>query len=361
MPIVAPNTAALVAESYDLLVGVDTHAASHTYALVDAATGALVEHREFPTSPAGLRRAQHWINRRTDPGTVLVLVDGAGSYGAILTEQLLDAGLDLAEAPDISRQVRHANGKSDIIDAAELARAARGLQTSQLRRPRQGGDRTILRVLSAARDQMTGERTRTVNALTALLRTVDLGIDARRALPAAVIATIAGWRTTTSVTTRAVCRGEAIRLARRVRTLDAELAANHAALTVAVDAQAPELLEVRGVGPVVAAVVLQAWSHPGRVRSEAAFAALAGVAPLQASSGNTRRHRLNRGGDRRLNRAFYTIAMTRLGHDPRTRAYRARRAAEGATKREIIRILKRYISRELFRLLTATRPCQITT
>ncbi|MEV1296188.1 IS110 family transposase [Pseudonocardia sp. NPDC049635] len=363
MPIVAPTTtAALVAESYDLLVGVDTHAATHTYAIVDAATGALVEHREFPTSPAGLRRAQDWINRRTDHGTVLVLVDGAGSYGAVLTEQLLAAGTDLAEAPDITRQVRHTSGKSDIIDAAELARAARGLQTSQLRRPRQGGDRTILRVLSTARDQMTGERTRTINALTALLRTVDLGVDARRALSAATIATIAGWRTTTgTATARTVCRGEAIRLARRVRALDTELAANHAALTAAVSAQAPELLEVRGVGPVVAATVLQAWSHPGRVRSEAAFASLAGVAPLQASSGNTRRHRLNRGGDRRLNRALYTIALTRLGHDPRTRAYRARRAAEGATKREIIRILKRYISRELFRLLTATHTSPMTT
>ncbi len=294
-----------------------------------------------------------------------MLVDGAGSYGAVLTEQLLAAGLDLAEAPDITRQVRHASGKSDLIDAAELARAARGLQTSQLRRPRQGGDRTILRVLSAARDQMTGERTRTINALTALLRTVDLGVDARRALSAATIATIAGWRTSTAsaagtATARTVCRGEAIRLARRVRALDTELATNHTALTAAVSAQAPELLEVRGVGPVVAAVVLQAWSHPGRVRSEAAFAALAGVAPLQASSGNTRRHRLNRGGDRRLNRALYTIALTRLGHDQRTRAYRARRAAEGATKREIIRILKRYISRELFRLLNTTQTSPMT-
>jgi hypothetical protein len=97
------------------------------------------------------------------------------------------------------------------------------------------------------------------------------------------------------------------------------------------------------------------------VRSEAAFATLAGVAPLQASSSNSRRHRLNRGRDRRLNRAPYTIAPTRLGHDPRTRAYRARRTAEGATKREIIRILKRYISRELFRLLTGTQPRPITT
>jgi transposase len=159
---------------------------------------------------------------------------------------------------------------------------------------------------------MAGERTRTVNALTALLRTVDLGVDARRALPAATITTIASWRTTsTPTTTREICRGEAIRLARRIRALDAELVANHTALNAAVTAQAPQLLDVRGVGPVVAATVLQAWSHPGRVHSEAAFAALAGVAPLPASSGNTRRHRLNRGGDRRLNRI--SAAGGRLG------------------------------------------------
>jgi transposase len=197
-------------------------------------------------------------------------------------------------------------------------------------------------VLTTARDQMTGERTRAINALTALLRTVDLDVDARRALSAATISTIAGWRTTSVPTTaRAVCRNEAIRLARRILALDTELAANHTALAAAVTDQAPELLEVRGVGPVVAATVLQAWSHPGRVHSEAAFAALAGAAPLPASSGNTRRHRLNRGGDRRLNRALYTVALTRLGHDPRTRAYLARRTAQGSTRREIIRILKR--------------------
>ena len=347
----------IVADTYDLLVGVDTHAATHTFAILDAATGALAEHREFPTTSAGLRRAQDWIERRTQTCTALVLIDGAGSYGAVLAEQLATAGFDIAEAPDVPKQIRRAGGKSDTIDAAEIARAARGLTTQQLRRPRQAGDRTILRVLSAARDQMTGERTRTVNALTALLRTVDLGIDARRALSNSTITTIASWRTTTAATTtRTVCRSEAIRLARRIRALDAELATNHTALNAAVTAQAPQLLDVRGVGPVVAAIVLQAWSHPGRVHSEAAFAALAGVAPLPASSGNTRRHRLNRGGDRRLNRALYTIALTQLGHDPRTRAYLARRTADGANHREIIRILKRYISRELFRLLKATQP-----
>ncbi|WP_281898654.1 transposase [Micromonospora humidisoli] len=171
---------------------------------------------------------------------------------------------------------------------------------------------------------MSGERTRAVNALTALLRTVDLGIDARRALTTTTIATIAAWRTRSDNPTLAVCRAEAIRLARRISALDAELAANHTALHEAVTAQAPQLLALPSVGAVVAATVLLAWSHPGRVRSKAAFAALAGASPLPVSSGNTTRYRLNRGGDRRLNRALYTVAPVRMGHDPRAR--------EGRTK-----------------------------
>jgi hypothetical protein len=120
------------------------------------------------------------------------VIDGTGSYGAVLTEQLVTAGFQVAEAPDVPAHVRRAAGKTDTL---EIARAARGLTPQQLRRPHYAGDRTILRVLTCARDQMTGERTRTVNALTALLRTVELGIDARRALSAATIATIAAWRT----------------------------------------------------------------------------------------------------------------------------------------------------------------------
>ena len=109
MPIVAP----VVADTYDLLVGVDTHAATHTFAIVDAATGALAEHREFPTTPAGLRRAQDWIRRRADTSTVLVLIDGAGSYGAVLADQLTTAGFDIAEAPDVPHQVRRTGGKME--------------------------------------------------------------------------------------------------------------------------------------------------------------------------------------------------------------------------------------------------------
>jgi transposase len=335
---------------------VDTHAASHTLALITTGTGAVGQHAQFPTSPAGLRRAIGWIQRQTQDATTLIVIDGAGSYGAILTEQLIAAGLIVAEAPDVPAITRRRRGKSDALDAVAMAHAARSLDIDELRWPRAAGDRTALRVLTVAREQMSGERTRAVNALTALLRTVDLGIDARRALTTTTIATVAAWRTRSGDATLTVCRAEAVRLAKRIRALDAELAANHTALHDAVTMQAPQLLALPGVGAVVAATVLLAWSHPGRIRSEAAFAALAGASPLPASSGNTTRHRLNRGGDRRLNRALYTVALVRMGHDPRTRDYVTRRINEGRTKREIMRNLKRYISRQLFRTLNNTHP-----
>ncbi|WP_249353575.1 transposase [Rhodococcus sp. USK13] len=152
------------------------------------------------------------------------------------------------------------------------------------------------------------------------------------------------------------CRQEAVRLARRIRALDTELIDNRKALDSAVNAVAPELPELPGVGSVVAASVLIAWSHPGRVRSEAAFTALAGTCPIPASSGNTVRHRLNRGGDRGLNRALTTIVLVRMRTHPDTRAYVARRRREGRTTKEIMRCLKRYITRQLFRTLTAAYP-----
>ncbi len=158
---------------------------------------------------------------------------------------------------------------------------------------------------------MTGARTRAVNALTALVRTIDLGIDARTSLSAAQIAAIAGWRTRVEDTNTRICRHEAVRLAQRIRTLDGEIASNRATVTKLIAQDTPQLLELSGVGAIVAASVLVAWSHPGRVRSEAAMASLAGTCPIPASSGNTVRHRLNRGGDRRLNRA----------HDHRDRSH----------------------------------------
>jgi len=217
-----------------------------------------------------------------------------------------------------------------------------------------------MRVLVVAREQMTAERTRAVNALTALVRTINLGVDARKSLTARQITAIAGWRTRGENATTATCRQEAVRLARRIKDLERDLANNRAAVTELIRNDTPKLLELVGVGAVVAASVLIAWSHPGRVRSDAAMASLAGTCPIPASSGNTTRHRLNRGGDRRLNRALTTITIVRMRVDPSTRAYVARRRAEGRTTKEIMRSLKRYITRQLFRALAAVHPVSAT-
>ena len=142
-------------------------------------------------------------------------------------------------------------------------------------------------------------------------------------------------------------------MARRVHFLREQADAHEKAIKALVASWRPDLLKLVGVGPIVAATVLTSWSHPGRVHSEAAFAMLAGAAPIPASSGKTVRYRLNRSGDRQLNRVLHTIALTRLSKDDRTRAYAERRRAQGKTDREIKRCLKRYIARELYRFLEA--------
>ena len=158
----------------------------------------------------------------------------------------------------------------------------------------------------------------------------------------------ASWDVETA-TTAATLRS----LARRIRELTAEAADHRQAILVLVRAWRPDLLTRTGVGPIVAATVLCAWSHPGRCRTDAAFAMLGGAAPIPASSGQTVRVRLNRSGDRQLNQALYTVVLTRLRTDPATRAYAQRRRAQGKTNREIKRCLVRYVARQLYRLLEA--------
>lgn len=200
---------------------------------------------------------------------------------------------------------------------------------------------------------MDSRRTAERNALTALLRSFDLGIDVRKPLTDIQVKEVAGWRQRANDdAVTATIRQEARRLAVSVRALSAHLVENQAALTGHVHELAPGLQQLLGVGAVTGAILVTAYSHQGRVRSEAAFAALAGASPLEASSGNTTRHRLNRHGDRQLNRALDVIARVRLSCDLPTREYLARRLAEGKSKREIRRSLKRYIARQLFRHLS---------
>ncbi|MDQ0079669.1 IS110 family transposase [Arthrobacter oryzae] len=343
---------AIIAEEFEFVVGVDTHARTHTFTAVHASTGAVVDTAVFPATSAGMDRAITWIRRRTGGETVFAAVEGTSSYGARLTQVLLAAHIEVGEVRPPTRSSRALTGKSDPIDAEAAARSVLGRPRDQVMEPRAAGTRAAIRILLASRSLLDHQRTANRNALTALLRGTDLGIDARASLRDAQITAIAAWRTSNSTDPLIrIARAEAKRLALAVKDLTGRLTENHKALAQLTEELAPGLQSVPGVGPVTAAIIICAYSHHGRIRSEAAFAALGGVAPRPASSGNTTRHRLNRSGDRQLNRAFDVIVRTRMSFDTPTKDYVTRSRAKGKSNREIRRNLKRYVCRSIFRQL----------
>ena len=346
----------IVAEKYDYVIGIDTHARTHTYAIINTCTGAREDCQAFPTSPAGMNRALAWITKRTT-GDLLAAVEGTRSYGATITHALTEAGLTVIEVKPPRKQARAGVGKTDEIDATAAAMGVLYQNTERLLTPRAEGTRSALNVLVAARERIDAERTRNRNALNALVREIDLGVDARKPLTDKQVKEINAWREhpTDSVAQR-YARAEATRLAAAVLDADKLLAANKEHMAELGEQMAPGLAAEFGYGPVTVAWILIAYSHTGRVHSEAAFASMAGVAPLQASSGNTVRHRLNRHGDRKLNQAVDVIAKVRMQFDPRTKEYVEKRTAEGLSYREIKRILKRYILRKVFRQLRVLTP-----
>ncbi|HCT75661.1 MAG TPA: IS110 family transposase [Micromonosporaceae bacterium] len=341
---------AVVAELFDYVVGVDTHARTHTFTVIHAKTGAVVDTASFPASPSGMTRAISWIDRRAQ-GRVFAAVEGTSSYGAQIAEALAAHGIPVGEVRPPSRNARALAGKSDAIDAEAAARSVVGQQICRVAQPRATGTRAALRILLASRSLLDQQRTASRNALTALLRTIDLGVDVRKPLTDKQISSIAAWRITSRDPILTIARTEARRLARAVIDISSQLTNNLALLRRHAEGMAPGLQDTPGIGPVTAAIIICAYSHHGRVRSEAAFAALGGIAPQPASSGNTTRHRLNRSGDRQLNRAFDVIVRTRMSFDPDTRSYIQRRRAEDKTNREIRRTLKRYVCRAVFRQL----------
>ena len=303
----------------------------------------------------GYAEALAWIAEHAPGPRVLVGLEGTRSYGIGLCRAFQAAGLDVVEVERPKRAQRR-KGKSDPIDARLAAMAVLRMQADRKVLPRSDGDREALRILLGARRDMTTQKTRQTNRLRALLLTGD---DADRvlskgALSDARLDIISGRPCGAGETTeQQVRREEATRLAASIKVAVHALRANKKQLTKLVEKFAPKLLAQIGVGPVSAAQAIVSFSHVGRCRNEAAFAALAGVSPLPASSGRTHRHRLNRGGDRQLNRAMHDVAKSRARHCPRTRAYIERRTAEGMPDREIRRCLKRYIAREFFRGLMA--------
>jgi transposase len=344
----------IVSQEFDHVIGVDTHAKTHTLVVLDC-HGAKQAGDTFPTSPAGLKRAHAWIVRNA-PGRILVAMEGTASYGAQFSDLLTREGIVINETRPPKRGIRRV-GKTDQIDAELAARHALALPIERVVTPRtHTGDHAALSVLLTARNAISAIRTATVNQLTALLRSYALGIDARKALTPAQILIVSQWRAHSSDDSgTATIRAEAIREGQEILRRDSELKHNERGLVQHVKSIAAWLLEEPGVGPFVAAQLIVAWSHKGRIHGEAAFARFAGVAPIPASSGNTTRYRLHRGGDRQLNRALWVTAFNRSYNDPRTLEFVAKKTAEGKTREEILRCLKRYISRGLFRKLDAQK------
>jgi transposase len=342
----------MLADEVDYVIGVDPHRDTHTFAVVEAGSGGLVFDGQVAASVSGyleaLRSAgTHVLGRRA------WAIEGTGSYGAGLSRFLAERGELVVEVGRLRRQ-RRSQAKTDALDALRTARSVLG--ETRLAEPRVGGERDGLRALMVARESALVAKKACLCQLRALivtcpepLRTELAPLTRARLLSRCVSLRPdrhkrEDWRATLLALRSLAARAQALTLEERalereIRTLVTQLA--------------PQLLTEPGVGPISAAQLVISWSHPGRVRSEAAFARLAGAAPIPASSGQTIRYRLDRGGDRKLNRALQTIILTRRRQHPATIAYIERRRAEGKTRRESVRCLKRYLARHLYRLLEA--------
>lgn len=338
----------------DHVIGVDTHRDSVTAAILDAVNGGVTAECTSGTERMNYRSTLSW-GKQHAPARRAWAVEGAGSYGAGLSSYLLSQGEVVYEIDRPARVARRNHAKSDEIDAVRAAREA--LAREHLAIPRARGRREAMRTLVVTRNGAVSARTETICHLKSLIVTAPEGLrdQLRHHSLDRQVDRCARLRVRPehSLEHRGTVR--AVRAAaRRVQFLEAEANELELAIRELVEACCPSLLDLPGIGPITAAQVFIAWSHPGRIRSEAAFASLAGASPIPASSGQTIRYRLNRGGDRQLNRALHTIALTRLRTHAGTKVYAARRTAEGKTPREIKRCLKRAIARQLYRHLNRT-------
>ena len=346
----------MLADELDYVLGVDAHRDEQVMAVVTAPAGAVVAGAAAPASAHGYRELlriaeQHASGRRA------WAIEGTGSYGAGLSRYLDAQGESVLEVSRIPRGERRLRGKDDALDAARTARAA--LASDTLALPRTGERREALRLLLVARRSAVDVRREALTQLRAVIVTAPEPLRQQlcRLPEGKLLDRCSRLRRTSSagadrLATRIVLRS----LARRIRTATVEAHELEREILAHVRGLAPTLLDEPGVGPIVAAQLIVAWSHHGRLRSEACFARLAGVAPVPASSGQTTRHRLSRGGDRQLNRALHTIVLHRRHHDPATRDYIARRIAEGKSRRDATRLLKRYLARHLYRVLEQQTP-----
>ena len=345
----------MLADQLDYIVGVDPHRDSHALAVVHVVSGAVVLESTVVASSDGYAQALQLVELHAS-GRRAFAVEGTGSYGAGLTRFLTGRGEQVCEVGRLRRE-RRSGGKTDALDAVRAARSV--LTQERPATPRAGGERQALQALVAAREGAVNGRRAGLCQLRDLLITAPepLRSELRPLTRARLLQRLAATRP--QGRQDAELRGSLLALrsvARRILQLTAEERELAREIETITRKLAPQLLDQPGVGPHAAAQLILSWSHRGRIESEAAFARLTGAAPIPASSGQTIRYRLDRSGDRKLNRALHMIIVTRKRAHPDTIAYIERRIQEGKTRREATRCLKRYLTRNLYRLLEHGAP-----
>ena len=338
-------------ETRCIIGGVDTHADVHVAAALDATTGRKLGSESFATTAAGYEALLAWLKGFGE--VERVGVESTGAWGAGLARHLTAAGVAVIEVDRPDRKARRFEGKSDPTDAEAAARAVLSGRATGAAKTKDGVAEAV-RALEVVYSGAVKDRTRAINQFKALLVTAPEQLRAkfRHGSFAAQLDRARRIHSTDDLVeneTRLALR----ELATRIKFLDAQCDRLEPRIGELTAEASPALVGLSGVGPHVAAQLLAAvGDNPHRMSSEAAFAKLCGVCPIPASSGKTTRHRLNRGGDRRANHALFTMVLVRMRHDPRTRAYVARRRAEGKDTKEIIRCLKRFVAREVFQAIT---------
>jgi len=345
----------MLADQLDYIVGVDPHRDSHALAVVHVQSGAIVFETAMLANSGGYANALKLVDVHAS-GRRAFAVEGSGSFGAGLTRFLTGRGERVLEVGRLRRE-RRSGGKTDALDAVRAARSV--LAQERAATPRAAGERQALQTLVAAREGAVNAKRAGLCQLRDLLITTPepLRSELRPLTRARLLRRLAATRP--HGRRDAELRGSMLALrsiARRVLQLTAEERELAREIETITRKLAPQLLDQPGVGPHAAAQLVLSWSHRGRIESEAAFARLAGAAPIPASSGQTIRYRLDRSGDRKLNRALHMILVTRKRSHPATIAYIQRRIQEGKTKREANRCLKRYLARSLYRLLEHGAP-----
>ncbi len=333
-------------------VGVDTHRDFHVVGVIDA-RGVEIAAQSFPAEAAGYAALESWAQSL---GPVACFgVEGTGSWGAGLARHLVGRGQAVVEVNRSDRSERRRVGKDDTIDAYAAARAAQSGRARAVPKT-QDGPVEALRALKVARNGAVKAKTQAANQLKNLVATAPDALRAElRGLSALNLARrCAASRPRPGADPLNATRRALRSIARRWLDLDHEATELYAEIKALTDQTAPGLVAMTGIGPDIAAqLLLTAGDNPHRLHTEAGFARLCGVAPIPATSGQTIKVRLHRGGDRAANAALHRAVIVRLNHDPETKAYMQRRLAEGKPKLEIIRCLKRYLARRVYHQLLA--------